>query len=300
MITPNIGIPKTLDELFRRYLITPEAREASVNTKRIRARAMDAAIHRFSRKLPLDDIERRDFRSKLYDWRDSDPEHPMAMRQKISQISTIFNWAVDRGYMRDNPAQGMRHVRPRSRSEVIWTPEAITAFREEASPEVLRVFDVARWTALRENDVLDLRGFQFDDGWLTVTPQKTLRKGIRVYLPYYLLHPLASVITHVFGAQWRDDAHVLRDPWGKPWNERTFRLHVQKTMEAAGLEGLHFHDLRGTLITDLLEAGCTDAEAGSISGHSIAKGNMKNYAARTRPLAESAYRKLAAYLETRH
>lgn len=294
------GTPKTLDELFRRYLITPEAREAAPSTKYRRARSMDAAIRRFGRKLSLVEIEKRDFRAKLYDWRDTDPDHPAKMFKHISHLSSILNWAVDRGYMRDNPAKGLRHVKMASRSEILWTPEDIKAFREAASPEVRRVFDLARWTALREGDVLDLRGFQFDDGWLTVTPQKTARKGIKVFIPYYLFYPLGELVTHVFGAQWRADAHVLRSPWGEPWDQRTFQKHVQRTMQRAGLGGLHFHDLRGTLITNLLEAGCTDAEAGSISGHSIAKGNMKNYAARTRPLAESAYRKLAARMETQN
>lgn len=298
-LTPTTGTPKNLDELLRRYLITPEARGAALRTKVERARSFDAAIHRFGRKLELKDIEHRDFRTRLYDWRDSDPDHPVAMRQHIKHLSVVLNWAVDRGYMRDNPARGLRHVKSVSRSEVLWSPEAMEAFRAAASPQLRRVFDMARWTGLREGDVLDLRGFQFHDGWLTVTPQKTRRLGVKVYLPYCALLPLGTLVTGLFASRWRDDAHVLRDPQGQPWKPNTFRKVVVRTMRAAGLEGLHFHDLRGTLITQLLEAGCTDAEAGSISGHSIAKGNMRNYAARTRPLAESAYRKLAAHLEAR-
>ncbi len=37
----------------------------------------------------------------------------------------------------------------------------------------------------------------------------------------------------------------------------------------AGIEGLTFHDLRGTTVTRLTIVGCTAAEIGAITGHSM-------------------------------
>ena len=59
---------------------------------------------------------------------------------------------------------------------------------------------------------------------------------------------------------------------------------------------LHFHDLRGTAITLLSEAGCTTQEIATITGHSLkyVEAILKRYLARTRGLAEEAIAKFEA------
>lgn len=287
--------PTTLDELFRRFLMTPEARMSAKRTKAIRAAAFDAAIRRFGRAHPIKSCEDRIFRSQLYDWRDTFA--PSMGRQHIYVISSVFNWAVDRGFMTDNPAAGMKHIKKASRAEIIWTSDDVRAFREAADEPLRNATDVALWTALREVDVIGLRSYQFNEGWLTVIPQKTRKHGVKLFLPYYLIRPLAETVGRLFAREMDGDALVLLSHLGEPWNERLLRRYVEAAREKAGVNpDLRFGDLRGTAVTWMLEAGCTDAEVGSISGHGIAKGNMRSYAARTRPLAESAYRKLAAYM----
>ena len=48
---------------------------------------------------------------------------------------------------------------------------------------------------------------------------------------------------------------------------------LQGTVEAAskdaGITDLHFHDLRGTAVTLLAEAGCTTPQIAAITGHSL-------------------------------
>ena len=112
--------------------------------------------------------------------------------------------------------------------------------------------------------------------------------GVVVELPYYLLPPLAKTLNRILAYPWRDDAPVLRNRIGSKWHDRELRRWFGKVKAAAGFGGLdlHFHDLRRTLITWLLEAGCTEAEVGAISGHALAKGNTRSYSARTRTLAE--------------
>jgi len=288
--------PTNLGELLRRYQASPEARAAAPTSKVKRAQAFDITIRYFGGALTLAAIEKRDFRSKLYDWRDSYADRPHAANDYIKHLNTVLNWAVDRGYMRDNPAAGLKKLKTASRADIIWTPHHIKALREVAEPAVLQVFDIGRWTGLRLGDILALRAFQFEDGWLSVTPQKTVKLGIRLSLPYYLLPPLGDVVTQLLRIEWLPQTQVLRNLVGGPWLISNYEKKLNLAKAKAGLSGedLHFHDLRGTLVTALLEAGCTEAETGSISGHGLAHGNMRSYAARTRPLAESAYRKLAA------
>ena len=53
---------------------------------------------------------------------------------------------------------------------------------------------------------------------------------------------------------------------------------------------LHFHDIRGTTVTLLSEAGCTTQQIATITGHSLRTVNqiLERYLARTRGLAEQA------------
>jgi integrase len=53
---------------------------------------------------------------------------------------------------------------------------------------------------------------------------------------------------------------------------------------------LHFHDLRGTSVTLLSEAGCTPQQVAAITGHSLKTVHriLERYLARTRGLAEQA------------
>jgi hypothetical protein len=48
---------------------------------------------------------------------------------------------------------------------------------------------------------------------------------------------------------------ILTTPTGRAWTERYFNQHWNETDVEAGITDLHFHDLRGTAITMLAEAG---------------------------------------------
>lgn len=59
---------------------------------------------------------------------------------------------------------------------------------------------------------------------------------------------------------------------------------------AAGITDLHFHDIRGTAITMLAEAGCTTPQIAAITGHSLKTVTtiLDKYLAPTRVLASEA------------
>ena len=56
---------------------------------------------------------------------------------------------------------------------------------------------------------------------------------------------------------------------GKPWTPDGFRASWGKACKRAGVSGVTFHDLRGTAVTRLALAGCTEAEIATITGHSL-------------------------------
>ena len=59
----------------------------------------------------------------------------------------------------------------------------------------------------------------------------------------------------------------------------------------AGTKDLTFHDLRGTGLQLMAEAGCTEMEMAAISGHAGTQSKLSNYIGRSRELALSAYQK---------
>jgi integrase len=82
---------------------------------------------------------------------------------------------------------------------------------------------------------------------------------------------------------------------GAPWTSDGFRASWGKACKRTGIVGLTFHDLRGTAVTRLAIAGCTEAEIAAITGHSLR--NVRSildahYLHRDPALAESAIKKL--------
>ena len=62
---------------------------------------------------------------------------------------------------------------------------------------------------------------------------------------------------------------ILLTSDGKPWTPDGFRSSFGKARIAAGIEGVTFDDLRGTAVTRLAIAECTEAEIATITGHSL-------------------------------
>jgi integrase len=94
---------------------------------------------------------------------------------------------------------------------------------------------------------------------------------------------------------------ILTTKTGQSLKKRYFTRLWGEAMEKAGLQSvllpgsdrpveLHFHDLRGTAVTLLSEAGCTPQQIATITGHSLKTVHriLERYLARTRGLAEQA------------
>ena len=83
---------------------------------------------------------------------------------------------------------------------------------------------------------------------------------------------------------------ILTTKSGQPFKKRYFARLWEKATIDAGLSELHFHDLRGTAITMLSEAGNTPQQVASVTGHSVRTVHaiIENYLARTRHLSDAA------------
>jgi integrase len=88
---------------------------------------------------------------------------------------------------------------------------------------------------------------------------------------------------------------ILTTSDGRPWTPDGFRASWGKACRKAGITGVTFHDLRGTAVTRLAIAECTEPEIAPITGHSLRSVRAildTHYLARDPALGDSAITKL--------
>ena len=112
--------------------------------------------------------------------------------------------------------------------------------------------------------------------------------------------PCTKALKSTLDAAYRRAAVILTTKTGRSYSKRYLAQQWEKTCKAAGIVDLHFHDIRGTTVTMLAEAGCTLPEIVSITGHTLRRAQdiLDKYLARTSKLAESAIAKFENVIAT--
>lgn len=220
-------------------------------------------------------------------------DHPRAADAKLSALARVFAWGVDQGHIGHNPISTFERAYRSDRSDLIWLPEHVEAFEAVAGPEIRLALMLALHTGQRQADLLALPWSAYDGRAIT------LRQGKGRRLVYV---PCTRALKAALDEAPRRAPTILVTPQAGAWAKRWFHEVWSETFAAAGIaEDLHFHDLRGTAVTMLFEAGCTVAECAAITGHSLAHAQkiLDRYLARTRTLAESAIAKLDEHRRNR-
>lgn len=235
-------------------------------------------------------MQNRKSRVVFLRWHDRLAEtHPRAADNKLAAMARVFSWGHKRGILDLNPLDTFERAYRADRAELIWLPEHIAAFTTKASAELQLALMVALHTGQRQGDLLRLGWTAYDGEAITLSQGKTRR---RVWIP------CTNALRTALDSAPRRAATILKKRDGMPWTKDAFYQAWKATFDAAAIEtDLHFHDLRGTAVTMLSEAGCTPQEVATITGHTIASVNriLEVYLARTRDLARSAIVKLNAH-----
>lgn len=237
---------------------------------------------------PLEVIEDPKIRKRLLDWRDElAKSSPRQADATFGVLRIILEWARDRGMIAHNHATRPKKVYQADRSDKIWLAEHLAAFRAVASPEMRLALQLALWTGQRQGDLLKLSWTAYKDGKIAFRQGK--RKRL-VNMPAY------SELRTALDAAPRRATTILTTPNGRPWGKVHFQHHWRKATLEAGLDGLHFHDIRGTTCTMLADAKCTPSEIASMLGWTVKTVNemLDRYQAMTAAQSESAVAKLEA------
>jgi integrase len=238
--------------------------------------------------LPIKALRDPRIRADFLDWRDRLAE--TSRRQAdyaMTVLGVICQWAVNRGVLATNPAAKPGRRYQADRTDKIWSPDQIEAFLKVASPELALAMMLAVETAQRQADLLLVSWNAFDGESITLTQSKP-KKRTTVTIP------VTDALRPWLEAAPRRATTILTRPDGRPWKADNFRHHWGAATRLAGCTGLTFHDLRGTAITRLAEAGCLPGEIASISGHSLKSvaSILDAYQARTATQSKVAIMKL--------
>jgi integrase len=280
--------------LVDRYQRSPEWRSLAPRTRILRE-ALLLEARAFLGDFSVASLDDKRTKKEIFSWRDSLADTPAKADNAIRTLSAMLSWAVERTEIEINWASKIKMLSPKApRAKMTWTPGREEILLATAPRPVNQLYRFALFTLARESDIAAMRPENFDGRWLVFIPEKTKRKGIEVHLPVFELPPLAALLDEI-GSDW------LRTSRGKFWTAANIRWRfgdaVRKAFPGEDIDRT-FHDIRGTGITRLMDAGCSDTETAAISGHALGRGSvLGNYIERNRQQAVNAYRKWARAMQ---
>jgi integrase len=290
----------TFNGLVRAYILSVEfEHKLAASTKAEYRRMLTAAEAEFG-FMPLAALDDPRVRKDFLDWREKVARKSgnREADNRLSAISAMLTWAVDRGRATANHLRGFKRMYHADRSEIIWLPEHIAAFMKVAPIEMQRALILGLHTGQREGDLLRMPWSAYDGVRISIRQGKARRGG---KLGPLVEIPCTAALRRMLDGMDRMSPLILTTKTGQSLKKRYFARLWDEATTKAGLQSvslpgsdepveLHFHDLRGTAVTLLSEAGCTPQQIATITGHSLKTVYriLERYLARTRGLAEQA------------
>jgi integrase len=198
------------------------------------------------------------------------------------QITAASRTTVKRAFAAD-PTIGIKTARTRPGEIHSWSETEIEQFeaRHEIGSRARLALALLLYTAQRRGDVVRMGRQHIRDGMLTVRQEKT---GQALEIP---VHPaLRSILAATPG----DHLTFLVASTGKPFSPAGFGNLFREWCEEADLpKACSAHGLRKAACRRLAEAGCSEHQIASISGHkTLSEVQRYTRAARQSQLARAA------------
>lgn len=298
----------TLGGLFREFEKTARWRDKLAESTRIEYRRIFKFWEDRYGTCPHAALEDKAFRKDVLKWHDQfSAEKPREADNRVTVLARVLAWAAKDGDLKVNVLDSFERAYQGDRSEIIWLPEHVEAFMAVASPEMQLAMVLALHTGQRQGDIRTLPWSGYDGTHISLRQSKARRgKKEGRLIKIKCTKALKSTLD---GLQKRSPL-ILTTKTGRAFQKRWLAEQWEATTKAAGLDnvpfegsenvGLHFHDLRGTTVTMLFQAGCNLGEIVSITGHSLRRAQdiLDRYLARTSTLADNAIAKFENVLET--
>jgi integrase len=275
-----------LNSIFRAYTESPKFTSKADRTRQDYIKHIEK-IERDFGTFPVDALHDRRARDEFLTWGD---KLVLASKRQGDYTMTVFAlvlaWAKKRGKINHNPLEKLERYYNATRAEIIWSDEDEATFMRVASAPLRLAMTLALWTGQRQGDILKMTWAAYDGATIKVRANKT-----KFYLPIPAGEPLRELLAETK----RESPLIVTNTRSRPYSEAGFRASWGKACDKAGISGLTFHDLRGTAVTRMAIAGCSEPEIAAVTGHSIADVRSileKHYLKRDPLLAANAITKL--------
>lgn len=195
-------------------------------------------------------------------------------------MGRLFSWAVECGWLSENPCKGLRIPqgrpgRERHRLTFAETVALASALKEPYATLVL----LLATTGLRISEALGLRWGDLSGEELIVSRRvyegsdgelKTASSRRRVRLQPLVLNRLATLR--------KGDGYVFQTRRGTPlWPKNAMNRHVRPAAKDLGIPLTGWHDFRHALVTWLAEQGVSAKVAAAICGHANIRTTLAVY-----------------------
>lgn len=212
--------------------------------------------------LPVRFTQEPGMKKSIREWHRGFAANPRKADKLLFSLSKVFSYAVADELVEKNPCTGIDRLYRGSRRECVWSAAQIALFRSSAPAHLLLAFEMALHTAQRQGDLLALSWKDYDGIYLQFRQSKTdKRLKVRVHSRLKaLLDPLP-----------KDKLRILLNSRGRPWTKDGFKTSWGKECSRLHIDGVTFHDLRGTFITERAREGSSVEQIAKISGHSTSE-----------------------------
>jgi integrase len=282
-------------------------RRTVVNYKGLEARVYKAIGHLRIDRITPREIQR--FISSLSNGERFDKrEHklsPKTVKNHVSFISTVFNYAMKMQLVRDNPCRMAELPRAEEVERDVYTIEEAQTFldflQKQPAEEFQHVafFTLAIFTGLRRGELLGLewKDIDFDMGLVSVkrTSNYTNIDGVYTDTPKNrrsrrTLNPPPEVMSFLeryklqqqnyieaVGSEWTDTDRLFTQWNGAPMFPNSVQHFLKRFCKKAGLRCLSTHAFRHFTASALIHAGVNVKTIQAILGHSTPATTMSIY-----------------------
>ncbi len=262
---PNI----TFESLVKLYFEDAENR-IRIGTADNKASVFDTHITPYFRKKKINEIDVADIRrwqNLLLDKTNphtNKPYSPTYLRTINSQLSAIFNFAVEYYGLPYNPCHKVKSIGQKRPGEMeFWTlDEFNTAIAYEKKPAFHLAFMLLYWTGMREGECLALSPSKIihESKSINITHTYFKRKGLDMFgppktdnsyrtttLPDFVYDELIEYVEGVYGLSATD--RILY------FTKTALTKELEYLCKASGVKRIRVHDLRHSHVSLLIELG---------------------------------------------
>jgi integrase len=258
--TANIGIERTkagsFNALVVSYYRSPEFRGLKPSSQKMRQRIIET-FRKEHGDAPINRLTRAHIKEII----GAKSHIPEAANNLLRILRVLLNYAVSIDMIEANPSIGVKLYRSKNPDGIhTWIEEEVTQFvaRHPVGTMARLAMMLMLCTGQRKSDAVRMGWQHVRNGKITVRQEKTNTP---------LLIPIHPDLEQALTATPRTNLTFVVTGRGNPFTPAGFGNWFRDRCNEAGLPQCSAHGLRKLAATRLADAGCSDWEVASITGH---------------------------------